>query len=162
MNTTKTLIFLAAAAGGLAIAGAGLAQMVVRTEIHRPAFADIDANHDGTISQAEFDAFKPPMPPGGTPGGDMGAPGMPPPPGRGPMGGHMGGHMMIMDIKSLDSNKDGKISQDEFLGPARDHFTQLDANHDGVLDSGELPSPPMPPMAPMPPAGDGTPPQQQH
>jgi len=129
MNRINKAIFLAAAAGGLAVAGTGLAQMAVHTEMYRPAFADLDTNHDGSISQAEFDAFAPPLPPEGPDG--------PPPP---PHGMGMGRHHM--DMKALDKDGDGRISQDEFLAPAKDHFARLDANHDGVLDSGELPAPP--------------------
>src|SRR5262245_363753 len=37
----------------------------------------------------------------------------------------------------MDSNKDGKISKDEWKGPA-DRFTQLDSNGDGYLTRDEM------------------------
>src|SRR5262245_62267597 len=37
----------------------------------------------------------------------------------------------------MDTNKDGKISKDEWKGPA-DRFTQLDSNGDGYLTRDEL------------------------
>ncbi|WP_443749519.1 EF-hand domain-containing protein [Asticcacaulis solisilvae] len=109
----------------------------------RPAFEDVDTNHDGTISKAEFQAFLARMP-----AHAHGGPG----PDQGPRDGHMH-HMMPMDIKTLDKNGDGKISFEEFAAPMKAHFAELDANHDGFLEANELPQPPrdgggMPPAPP--------------
>ena len=125
---------------GLAVAGLGLIaaaaiaadgprvekrDIVVR--IAPPAFADIDTNKDGTISQSEFDSFhtehQPPLA-----GDDL----PPPPPG--------GKRMRILRMKGeLDTNKDGKVTFAEFSGPMKAHFDEMDANKDGVLDKTEQP-----------------------
>ncbi len=108
-----------------------------------PTFEAVDANHDGTISKAEFQAFAARMPHG--PGG----------PG-GPGGGHFVHRMMPMDIKTLDKNGDGKVSFEEFAAPMKAHFAEMDANHDGVLDAREMPQPPRDGggMPPAPPPGN--------
>ncbi|HTM82139.1 EF-hand domain-containing protein [Asticcacaulis sp.] len=113
----------------------------------RPAFSDIDTNSDGVISQAEFDAFRPKRP-----DGDHGR-------GRehdGPRG--RGGPMPFhgADLKRLDTDKDGKVSFDEFSAPMKAHFARMDTNKDGFLDEAELKAPPPPPEGG--PDGDGPPP----
>lgn len=37
----------------------------------------------------------------------------------------------------MDKNGDGKISEDEFIGPMRDAFARMDADHSGFIESGE-------------------------
>ncbi len=44
-------------------------------------------------------------------------------------------------ITRLDTDKDGKISESEFDGPA-EHFSQFDTNGDGYLSTDEIPSGP--------------------
>jgi len=126
---------------------------MVRIRHDRPVFADIDTNKDGTISQAEFEAFKPKGPDGGPPpGGPEDDPG-------GRPGGRMFHHRMgPPDLKPLDANGDGKVSFEEFAAPMKDHFARLDTNKDGFLDADELKAPPPPregegPGGPPPPAG---------
>ncbi len=99
----------------------------------RPVFSDIDTNKDGVISQAEFDAFRPKRQ-----DGDHGR-------SRehdGPRdrGGPMPFHGP--DIKQLDTDKDGRISLEEFSAPMKAHFARMDANKDGFLDETELKAPP--------------------
>ncbi|MGN6209374.1 EF-hand domain-containing protein [Asticcacaulis sp.] len=116
----------------------------------RPAFSDIDTNKDGVISQAEFDAFRPKRPDGdhwrgrehGGPHGREGAM-----PFHGP------------DLKRLDTDKDGRISLEEFSAPMKAHFARMDANKDGYLDENELKAPPPPPEGG--PDGDGPPPPEK-
>ncbi len=99
-------------------------------------FDAMDANHDGTVSKAEFDAFRP------AGRADDGHP-------HGPgdhHGDHWGGpHMGRPDLNRLDTDKDGKISLTEFSAPMKDHFDQMDTNHDGSLSGDELKAPDMPP-----------------
>lgn len=54
--------------------------------------------------------------------------GMPPPPQKGDF------------VARLDANQDGKVSADEFDGPA-EHFAELDQNGDGYLVESEAPGP---------------------
>lgn len=120
---------------------------IVRME---PSFAEVDSNHDGSISPAEFDAFHkahmPPMPEDGMRPGMMaenrgwGPPMMMlrmnrrgPEEGMGRMGMH---GERALDL--LDTNNDGKLSFDEMIAPLKRHFDRMDANHDGTLSSDEL------------------------
>jgi EF hand len=57
------------------------------------------------------------------------APDLPPGAGPGPMG---------EGLRAMDKNKDGKISKDEYTGPAP-LFDRLDRNSDGFISSDELP-----------------------
>ena len=63
----------------------------------------------------------------------------------------IGGPEGMVNLKRLDADKDGKVSQDEFDGPP-DHFAQFDVNQDGFLDPDECPSLP-PGMEGMGPKG---------
>lgn len=114
------------AAAAIAADGQEIEKRDVMIRIAPPAFADIDTNKDGAISQSEFDRFhsehRPPLA-----GEDL-----PPPPGGKRM-------RMVMGGEGLDANKDGKVTFDEFSGPMKAHFNELDVNKDGVLDKTELP-----------------------
>lgn len=105
-------------------------------------FARLDTNGDGSISKAEFAAQKGPEgrgpegrgPEGRGPGKD----------GHGPRGGHghgrghgpHGGGMMAM-ARDADTNKDGAISQAEFMAAAMKRFDAEDTNHDGQVTKAE-------------------------
>ena len=91
-------------------------------------FHDLDGNGDGVISRDEFDAGHMHMHDGPPPGG---------PDGHGGPG--MWRHRM--DLKSLDTNGDGKVSFDEFTAPMKQHFDEMDTDHDGALEQSELPQP---------------------
>ena len=41
-------------------------------------------------------------------------------------------------LDRLDTNKDGKVSKDEFLRPKEERFAKFDTNKDGFLDSTEM------------------------
>lgn len=128
----------------------------------------MDADKDGVVSRAEFDAMHDRMwskmdadgdgkiaadEMGNGPGGHMmmmdhgpghaamGEHG----PGHGAMAGHGAGHGARHDIhivrhggEGLDANKDGKLSLDEFTAPMRDHFKEADKNRNGFLDKDEM------------------------
>ncbi|ESQ80217.1 EF-hand domain-containing protein [Asticcacaulis sp. YBE204] len=40
----------------------------------------------------------------------------------------------------VDANADGKVSLDEFLAPARAHFAEIDTNKNGFIDGDEKPA----------------------
>ena len=118
---------------------------------HPPSFEELDTNHDGVVSKAEFDAWRAAHPMPGRPGG-------PGPDGDGPDGGHGdwhgGGHggwgggfemrheMMWMhmhemerhhehgrfgprlDLDAADTDHDGKISWAEFQAAATAHLKE--------------------------------------
>ncbi len=116
------------AAAAIAADGPKIEKRDVVIRLAPPAFADVDANKDGVISQSEFDSFNAEH---RVPLEDDDLP--PPPPGGRRM------RMAIMGGEGLDTNKDGKISFAEFSGPMKTHFEELDANKDGVLDESEQP-----------------------
>lgn len=129
---------------------------------HAPSFDELDTNHDGVVSKAEFDAWRAahPRPDRPGPDGDDRRGGD----GHGFHGGWGGGfemrremmwmHMHEMekhhgrfgppfDLEAADTDHDGKISWAEFQAAAnarlKDHFDHLDANHDGFIEKDELP-----------------------
>jgi hypothetical protein len=84
-------------------------------------FAETDKNKDGFLSKDEMAVMmgdRPGGPPPGAPSGN-------PPPNFG------------MARGDMDANKDGKISKAEFLANDR-MFVRLDANKDGKVDKTEL------------------------
>ena len=100
---------------------------------HDPAaaFDRIDANHDGTISRAEFVAAhakrEQKM-------GDMKEMR-----GMGGMGGmrQMQGGMADRIFEKSDTNHDGRVTQAEAQAEAFAHFDMMDANHDGRVTPDE-------------------------
>ncbi len=131
---------------------------------HAPSFDELDTNHDGVVSKAEFDAWRAAHPMPGHPGPDGddrrgdGEHGF-----HGGWGGgfEMRREMMWMhmhemekhhehgrfgppfDLEAADTDHDGKISWAEFQAAAtahlKEHFDHLDANHDGFIEKDELP-----------------------
>lgn len=118
-------------------------------------FKKLDTDSNGSISQSEFLAAHQGMgkgmdmnhgggdgPMAGGPGmkhegHDMSKGGMRHAGKRGMgdrMGGNMGGMMML---HMADTNKDGAISRDEFVGSALKHFDMADTNKDGSVTPDE-------------------------
>ena len=56
-------------------------------------------------------------------------------------GSHRGNHRRGF-IARFDTDKDGKVSKDEFAGGIGEHFTRLDQNSDGFIDDTEAPKGP--------------------
>ena len=104
----------------------------------RRYFAVLDRDHNGAIEGAEVSVYENTIVPeilaGG--GGPPGAPG-------GLQGAARFG--LLNDpqpIRSADFNFDHRVTLAEYERKARETFTRLDANHDGVLRVSELPPPP--------------------
>jgi Ca2+-binding EF-hand superfamily protein len=53
-------------------------------------------------------------------------------------GGPIDAKQISARLKRLDANSDGKLSREEFNRPGARRFAQLDTNHDGVVDAGEI------------------------
>lgn len=84
-------------------------------------FAKLDSNHDGSLSQSEWVASQAPLPEDATKAAK-----------------HRQQAAWQRWFENMDSDGDGAISQDEYLHAVAPYFDRLDANHDGVLDAGEL------------------------
>ena len=78
-------------------------------------FVFLDANSDGSLTKDEFLRFRPPF--------------------------HMGDSETLenlikryeLRLKTMDSDKDGKVSKAEYMGYHRKQFTAADANKDGKV-----------------------------
>ncbi len=133
---------------------------------HAPTFDELDTNHDGMVSKAEFDAWRAAHPMPGHPGDGKDGGGKDGE-GKGDWHGHEGWgggfamrremmwmHMREMemhhhggfghhvDFDAVDTDHDGKISWAEFQAAAdkhlKDRFDKLDKNHDGFIEKDEL------------------------
>lgn len=47
-------------------------------------------------------------------------------------------------LKEMDTNEDGKLSEDEVKGPLKNDFSKIDTNEDGFLSNEELENAPKP------------------
>jgi Ca2+-binding EF-hand superfamily protein len=74
-------------------------------------FTKLDTNHDGQLNKAEFMAAAPPVQARTTP---------------------------QQIIGQIDSNKDGKVSLQEYEAGPMASFNKLDTNHDGTVSPQEL------------------------
>ncbi len=91
-------------------------------------FTRLDANNDGFLSEDERPAFGGGGGPGGPPGGGgNGGQG-----GGGPGGGRGGG------MARADTNNDGKVSRAEFLAQPSRMFERLDTDHNGTISAAEI------------------------
>ncbi len=98
-------------------------------------FDELDTNHDGLLDGPELLGF---------PGRDgdrpaFGRPGYRPERGRRPeMSDERRREFGRRFMERIDTDKDGKISKDEAVGPMKERFDQLDKNSDGYLEGDEL------------------------
>ena len=44
------------------------------------------------------------------------------------------------EVKHMDTNGDGVVSQDEYIAAAKSRFSRLDKNGDGFIDADEMPA----------------------
>ena len=82
-------------------------------------FARLDADHNGQLTRDEMHAER----------GERGEH-------RGRRGGHRGG---MHQLASADANNDGNITREEFLARPNEMFQRLDTNNDGVISADERP-----------------------
>jgi Ca2+-binding EF-hand superfamily protein len=97
---------------------------------------DMDANHDGKISRAEYDAAMKERMARFAAGGGPGGPGGPRPPGA-PGRGGPGGPRRDM-FKETDLNGDGFVTKAEIEQAAATRFAELDANHRGYITRDQM------------------------
>jgi hypothetical protein len=95
-----------------------------------------DTNGDGAISRAEFTAFRAAQfdKRDTNHDGFLTADDKPMHPGKAPAAGAAPARFMA----ALDTNKDGKISRDEFVNGEAKMFDRLDTNKDGTISKAEL------------------------
>lgn len=149
---TLTLAAAALGAGGIAYAQAGVATDQPQTRAgavlgqrdpaqrearQRAMFERLDADHNGSISYAEFGALRDRLGARleqrrGQRFEGFGARRERGP--RGPMGrGERGPGLNA----GIDGNRDGTVSRDEFAAAAMQRFDRMDANHDGKVTPDE-------------------------
>jgi Ca2+-binding EF-hand superfamily protein len=49
-------------------------------------------------------------------------------------------HFAAREVKHMDTNGDGVVSQDEYIAAAKARFAKLDKNGDGFIDAAEMPA----------------------
>lgn len=132
---TRNRLFLSGLVAGSALIVASLpvwAEDKTAPPPPPPAFEAMDSNKDGQISQAEFEAFRPPhCAPEGTEGPDAKGPPMGPP-----------------RLETLDTDHDGKLSWAEVSAPLKARFDAADSNKNGFIDEDERLALPRPPQGP--------------
>src|SRR5262245_37912860 len=133
--------FLLAGAALAAIAGVAIAQPSAAPDHHGPGgfMRQMDANNDGAVTRAEFDAGRAAHFTASDANGDgalvreemRGR-------GRGGEAGERGqGHGDRPGRHDPDANNDGAITREEFLAGPIAMFERLDANNDGRLTEAE-------------------------
>jgi len=121
---TKTIFTALAALSAATAAQAGLQlgeRPITRAEVIatvKKQFAQMDTNHDGSISESEFEAYR-----------EVQA--------RMPDEGRGLTHIGRSWFERSDTNGDGRISLTEAQGRPLELFDMADANHDGVASVSE-------------------------
>ena len=87
------------------------ADIILTTQKLRQQFQQLDTNHDGQLSFAEFSAV---------------------------IGNIRSAQTPDQKLQQLDTNHDGKISAAEYRAPELARFNKVDANHDGVITQAEI------------------------
>lgn len=140
-------VLLAAAGAAVLAAGAcGLAQAQnAPADGARHRFLEADANTDGVLTRAEFDAGREAAfarldtdHNGQLTRQEMRAERAE----RGPRGRRGDRHGGPPRLERADANNDGNITRDEFLAGPIEMFSRIDANHDGVIQASERPERP--------------------
>lgn len=112
-----------------------------RTAHEGQKFDQLDTNHDGNVSRDEFIAAhaRGGMHDSAAMNADMGPAGMHSEDhGQERSGkGRDGGRGGMMMLKMADTNSDGVVSKDEFLAARAKHFDMIDTNHDGQFTKSE-------------------------
>jgi Ca2+-binding EF-hand superfamily protein len=126
--------FLAAADG----AASDPQRQQKRAELKQKYFDRIDANHDGAITQDEYIAAATAhfnkVDVNGT--GEITAQQIASSP-------RMVRHeqrFAAREVKRMDTNGDGSVSQDEYIAAAKTRFAKLDKNGDGFIEADEVPA----------------------
>lgn len=130
--------FVLAAAGFAALAGAaGLALAQGNEGAGHRGFFAADANNDGAITRAEFDASRDARfaEQDANNDGQLSREEMR----AGFRGRGHGRHGGMFRLAGADANNDGNITRDEFLSRPVQMFDRMDANNDGVISADERP-----------------------
>jgi Ca2+-binding EF-hand superfamily protein len=109
-----------------------------RAEFKQKYFDRIDANHDGVITQDEYIAaatarFNKADTNGS---GELTAQQI----ASSPRTVKREQHFAAREVKHMDTNGDGVVSQDEYVAAAKTRFAKLDKNGDGFIDADEMPA----------------------
>lgn len=145
----RKVLLAAAGAAAMAVAACGFAQAQSGgpDTAARHGIFQADANSDGVVTRAEFDASRASNfarldanNDGQLTREEMRAD-------RGERGhhrgrGHRGGPGGHGGFEGADANNDGNITRDEFLARPIAMFERLDANHNGVIEASERPQRP--------------------
>ncbi len=109
-----------------------------RAEVKQKYFERIDANHDGVITQDEYIAAATARfnKADTTGSGELTAQQI----ASSPRTVKREQRFASREVKHMDTNGDGVVSQDEYIAAAKSRFAKLDKNGDGFIDADEMPA----------------------